>query len=372
MWRNFLERIFLVKTYKHLLSMAVSLWALYIFTEFRISSGWIFFLLPYFSLVVSLAGLVAFVQDLLGHDRDQMRVGPVLSKLEWWVNASVRVLVYGALFVFANAKLDPSPVLDRETVLQSLAGAQLDFTDSFPSLVGAIEDWEKPKHVIRLPLLLSERRTLWGGEHIAVRTRAGYFGVPWVMVIERDEAYYFREVLKLAPTATEAWKRLIHYYTGHQRWEDVVRTGQEYARLYPNDQEYLLWLGTSLGFAQRYAESIQILEDLAQRHPSYDVYQQLGWSLNWSGQSRLAAEVLEKSIPLDPDNFEAYYHLGYVYNDMAVSEKALTNFKRVLELIPHFPEVESKIAGLESIVDRERDLLSSAKGRVRQMPARQP
>lgn len=365
MWQQVLARAFLVKTYKHGITITISVWALYIFTEYRLPVGWLLFLLPFLSLIVSVAGFVAFLQDVLGPDRHDMKFGSFLSKVEWGMNAMVRVLVYGALFLFANAKLDAAPTVDHETVLHNIAGVRLDWIDRVPSLVGTIEDWKSPGDVIRVPLRSSEEQQLWGGEHITIRTRAGHFGVPWIVAIERDEAYATREVLKLAPTATEAWKRLIHYYINHQRWDDVVHTGLEYARLYPNDHEYLLWLGTSLGFAQGYTESIKILDELITRHPSYEVHQQLGWSLNWSGQSQRAAEVLERSIALDPENFEAYYHLGYVYMDMSVSEKALASFKAVVARLPHFPEVQSKIAQLEPIVAREQNLLSKTKGRLR-------
>lgn len=280
MWQHVLARTLLVKTYKHGITIAVSVWALYVFTEYRLPVGWLLYLLPFASLIVGIAGVVAFLQDLLGPDRHDMKIGPFLSKVEWGMNAMVRVLVYGALFVFANAKLDTTPTVDQETVLRTITGVRLNWTERLPSLVSTIDS-----------------------------------------------------------------------------------TGLDYARLYPNDHEYLLWVGTSLGFAQRYTESIKILNDLIVRHPSYEVHQQLGWSLNWSGQSQRASEVLERSIALDPENFEAYYHLGYVYMDMAVNEKALASFKAVLTRLPHFPEVQSKIAQLEPIVARERSLLSRAKNR---------
>lgn len=280
MWQHVLARALLVKTYKHGITIAVSVWALYVFTEYRLPVGWLLYLLPFASLIVGIAGVVAFLQDLLGPDRHDMKIGPFLSKVEWGMNAMVRVLVYGALFVFANAKLDTTPTVDQETVLRTITGVRLNWTERLPSLVSTIDS-----------------------------------------------------------------------------------TGLDYARLYPNDHEYLLWVGTSLGFAQRYTESIKILNDLIVRHPSYEVHQQLGWSLNWSGQSQRASEVLERSIALDPENFEAYYHLGYVYMDMAVNEKALASFKAVLTRLPHFPEVQSKIAQLEPIVARERSLLSRAKNR---------
>lgn len=175
MWQQVLARAFLVKTYKHGITITISVWALYIFTEYRLPVGWLLFLLPFLSLIVSVAGFVAFLQDVLGPDRHDMKFGSFLSKVEWGMNAMVRVLVYGALFLFANAKLDAAPTVDHETVLHNIAGVRLDWIDRVPSLVGTIEDWKSPSDVIRVPLRSSEEQQLWGGEHITIRTRAGHF-----------------------------------------------------------------------------------------------------------------------------------------------------------------------------------------------------
>ena len=180
MWQHVLARALLVKTYKHGITIAVSVWALYAFTEYRMPVDWPLYLLPFASLIVGIAGVVAFLQDLLGPDRHDMKIGRFIWKVEWGIHAMVRVLVYGALFVIANAKLDTTPTVDQDTVLRTITGVRLNWTERLPSLVSTIDSWESPGDVIRLPHRASEERRLWGAQHIAVRTRVGYFDVPYV------------------------------------------------------------------------------------------------------------------------------------------------------------------------------------------------
>ena len=75
-----------------------------------------------------------------------------------------------------------------------------------------------------------------------------------------------------------------------------------------------------------------------------------GATLSYAGKKLRAAEVLERSIPLNPDYWEAYYHLGYVYADLGRQEDAVAMFKKVLERNPNFPEVETEIAKLKEAI----------------------
>ncbi|MFO0773424.1 MAG: hypothetical protein U0172_02005 [Nitrospiraceae bacterium] len=370
MRRDDIYRLLLPKTHRHLLTAAVALWAGQIFTTYRLPSGWGFALLPWIAAVVGLAECAAWGQDLLGPERRRYRWGMALDRAAWWLGIATRVFVYGALFLYANAKLDTSPVVDHEVLLASKAGVRRGFFGALPSELATIRMGNDATEQFSMPLIYGEARDLWGGEHVALRTRAGYFHVPWIVGIERDEAYYTKDILQLTPTAREPQKRLIQYYSNHQRWSDVVEAGRAYARLYPADHEYILWLGSTLGFAQRYEESIALLTDLAPRHPTYDVDQQLGWSLNWSGRSQEAAVVLERSIPKNPEEFEAYYHLGYVYEDMGQLEQSLHYFTKARDILGHFPEVEAKIAVLQPLVEAAHN--RRARARLHATTIRQP
>ncbi|HXC61413.1 MAG TPA: tetratricopeptide repeat protein, partial [Nitrospiria bacterium] len=52
------------------------------------------------------------------------------------------------------------------------------------------------------------------------------------------------------------------------------------------------------------------------------------------------------SIRINPDPWEAYYRLGYIYNEMGRYKEAVAMFEKVLERQPHFPEIEKQFADL--------------------------
>lgn len=80
------------------------------------------------------------------------------------------------------------------------------------------------------------------------------------------------------------------------------------------------------------------------QRPTYENMQRYGLSLNWAGQSPSASEVFKASIPLDPNNWEAYYHLGYVYGDMGQYEEAIGYFEETLKRQPSSLEAKAMIA----------------------------
>ncbi|HET6370511.1 MAG TPA: tetratricopeptide repeat protein, partial [Nitrospiria bacterium] len=55
---------------------------------------------------------------------------------------------------------------------------------------------------------------------------------------------------------------------------------------------------------------------------------------------------LKSSIPLNPENWEAYYHLGYIYSDLGKYKEAAEMFEKVMERQPRFPEVQAQLTGL--------------------------
>jgi tetratricopeptide (TPR) repeat protein len=82
--------------------------------------------------------------------------------------------------------------------------------------------------------------------------------------------------------------------------------------------------------------------------------QAYGAALNWAGQSAEASVVLKESIHLDPDNWEAYYHLGYVYGDMGQFEEAIGFFEEVLKRQPNMLDARAMITKhREDIVQRD-------------------
>ena len=112
----------------------------------------------------------------------------------------------------------------------------------------------------------------------------------------------------------------------------------------PSDWETAVLAGELLFEASRYQDSLPFYEHGVTQHPIYSKMQEYGTALNWAGQSPRAAEVFKASIPLDPDNWEVYYHLGYVYGDMAQYEEAIRYFEESLKQRPGSLEINMMIA----------------------------
>ncbi len=81
------------------------------------------------------------------------------------------------------------------------------------------------------------------------------------------------------------------------------------------------------------------------------VYAKQG-KMTGAGRQVEGVAVLEKAIPLDPDNWWTYCALGYAHFYAGEFADAALWFERVLQLRPNFPEIEER---LRTIRSRERD-----------------
>jgi tetratricopeptide (TPR) repeat protein len=169
-------------------------------------------------------------------------------------------------------------------------------------------------------------------------------------MVERDEEHYARETLKLMPTAAAAWKGIVAFYFEHQRWPEANTAARAYLEVYPHDYDFALYAGGELAANSRYTEGIPLLELVVERKPSYEAYQALGWALSYAGNNLRAAQVLEASLALDPQDFQAYYHLGYVYTGLNRYADAIAMFEKVLERQPNMPEANAEITKLRRLL----------------------
>lgn len=346
---------------KYILASGICWWALSVQTQYRVPSRFVFLILPW----VGGALTVLSVLYLLNHLRfwvsidDPLKV--FLRRIEWWANMLIRVFVYYSLLLLVNAKLDLSTPVNKNTEITSMSGVDTVVLSGLGYSWADLRSSERSEKVQRIILQPGEKRILWGGEAVVLQIKKGYFKIPWVSRIDPDEEKYSRDILKLSPTASLAWRRLINFYLEHQRWEEASSAAHEYLRLCPNDYLFAMETGGYLDVSKQYDKGIPLLEYVIAHKPTYEAYQLLGWALSFQGNKKRAAEVLEASIPLRPDDWEAYYHLGYVYSDMAKFVEAEAAFMKALERHPDFPEVETQldnlrrwIAGEKAILDRHR------------------
>lgn len=349
-------------TFKHILLVATCLWALYIQMAFRVPSRLLFLLIPWIGTALSLLSLFLLLKQLFSHgksDSEEHSQNPIrapLLVLEGGAGLLVRVFIYYSLFLYANAKLDTSPPVDQTAEIAAITGGEIELRSPIPLRWANLRFPTDPQTVTRVLLRWDEARKLWGGESVVLQTRRGYFRLPWIAKIERDEEKYSREALALSPTATAAWRKLINFYLDHERWKEASAAALEYIQIHPSDDAFAMNVAGALNVSGNYADGIAILEPIVEKRPTYEAYQLLGWALSFNGQRPRAAEVLEASIPLRPEDWEAYYHLGYVYNDMGKVPEAIVHFEKVLERRPHFPEVKKQLADLRHLAELQRKI----------------
>jgi len=328
------------------ISIIACLLAMTIQLTYRVAGGFALILLPWVGLALGALSFTFLVSHLLGRGSAHAVVSRTFGRIQWWAGILVRVFVYYSVFLYANGKLDRSIPVDRPAQILEVMGEEIDLGWVVPYTWAELRLRDEPGRPIRVFLVGREERSLWGGDAVILQERRGYFGLPWVLRIERDEEHYAREALRLMPTAASAWKRVVGFHFKHQRWPEANAAAREYLKVYPNDYDFALNAGGELLASKRYAEGIPFLEHAIERRPTYEAFQLLGWALSYSGNNPRAAQVLEASIALDPNDFEAYYHLGYVYHGLGRYADAIAMFEKVLERRSSMPEAETEIAKL--------------------------
>ncbi len=342
-FRCFLQWAWWRLTFKHGLVLAACGLALFLQMQYRVPSLFLFLLLPWIGLAVTILSGVLLINHLVVRIPEEDPFRQTLAGIERWTGYLVRGFVYYSLLLFANGILDRADPELKPTKVLAITAENVDLTVPIPFSWVSLRSWDNPDRAERLFLTPAEQRSLWVGEEAVVRYHAGYFGVHWVSMVDRNEELYTREVLRLSPNASGAWKNLIEFNLKHKRWQEASAASQEYLKLAPKAYDYIFSVASGLLTYERYKEGIPLLEYVVARRPTYEVYQHLGWALSWSGNNPRAAEILEKSIALKSDDWEAYYHLGYVYGGMGRMEDAVKAFEKTLQLRPNFPEVRIEL-----------------------------
>jgi adenylate cyclase len=92
-----------------------------------------------------------------------------------------------------------------------------------------------------------------------------------------------------------------------------------------------------------------------------NVHMYLGWTLNFAGRPDEAIEYLNKAIRLNPYPTLSYPEgMGRSYLLKGNYEKAITEFKKALQLAPMSPPVHMYLAVTYSLLGREEEARASA------------
>lgn len=340
---HILNRVWRHLTVQHGMAASACGLAIWMQYQYRLQGSALFLFLPAIGAALLTLNILLvvnqFAKDL--HRWDPVR--RILTRLEWSAGVLVRAFVYSSLLLYANGILDSTAPIYRSAEIDSEAWRKtlgLQYVYSWVTL----RYRDDPTHPMRVLITGQERAHLWGAQPVSVTVKNGMLGIPTVTAIEQDWGWYGDEILKLAPTASTVWRLKLYFDLTHDRWSEGIKAGRKSMELNPQDWQTAVITGELLFQASRYNDSLPFYEHGFKQHPTYTMMQEYGTALNWAGQSPHAAEVLKASIPLDPDNWEAYYHLGYVYGDMAHYEEAIGYFEEALKRRPLSLEVRAMIA----------------------------
>jgi tetratricopeptide (TPR) repeat protein len=323
---------------------------MYVQMTYRVPGRFLFWLLPWIGLALSCLSIVFLINHFRARISGESPLREALRQVEWGASLLIRIFIFYGLVLYANGGLDFADPTEKPSKILSISGGTVDLGAPVGYSWADLRSWDDPKDIQHLFLQPEEQNRLWGGESVTVLVRPGFFGIPWVAKIERDEEHYARQIVQVTPSASLAWRKLVQIYLEQKRWKEAVAATHEYLKASPRSYDTAFVVGSTLSSNGRYDEGVLFLEIAVRGKPSYDAYQKLGWALSYQGNKKRAAEVLENSIPLNPDYWEAYYHLGYVYGGLGRLQDSLAMFEKTLERRPDFPEVETRIANLRRVL----------------------
>jgi Flp pilus assembly protein TadD len=246
--------------------------------------------------------------------------------LALWVNsASSAPLADIPARIVSIRTIDLGPVVYRAVALEAL-----DNTPGQQLILGNTQD----------------QRTLYAGQDVRVIGRRGILGLTRVLQVHQDMEKYYLRMVEAAPHARVALERLVGIYGEDGKFTQAIAWDATLRARYPDEYERTLWLGQRLSDAKRFAEAITVFRHAAAVSRGYEVLYSFGYALAWGGKRDEAAEILHEATVADPTDWRAFYSLGYVYSGLGRYAEARVAWTKVLELLPHFPEVEQNLRQL--------------------------
>lgn len=332
----------------HWVPFSLSCWSFWAQMTYRVPGQMLVVVLPWVNAALSFWSLAWWMGALLLKLPSAGTFQRAL--LQVWGGACAIIAlfaVYGAV-IFVNGRFDRSELVERTSVVQDIKGVETELAYVVPPWI-ELHAW-RGRGTVYLPLRGRERDAFWAGQPVVVQMRNGALGIPWVARIERDAEQQAKQILEFVPASAWAWKNLVDDYLDRTRWDEGKTALRRYLEHYPNDYIFARGCAVSLVLAHRSADAIEVMEPFLSRRPSYELYNILGFEYHKLGQRDRAIELLTASISLDPDSFDAYYHLGYVYKAMGKVPEAIAMFEEVLKRRSDFPEITAQLDQLRKLV----------------------
>ena len=188
---------------------------------------------------------------------------------------------------------------------------------------------------------------LYVGQEVLVRESRGLLGLREVLQVKENSEVYYGNMKTVLPDSFKAREGLISVYMDQKEYHKAERMYLEYLRMSPPQDNIGEYLASRLIMEEQYDIACRIYEHMLKSERNYDTLTQYGYALAYSLRYAEAVKIYEEAIMLDPDNYIAHYHLGYVFRDMKRYDDARASWTRTLELFPNFPEVKKRLTELQ-------------------------
>lgn len=326
-------------TYAAVLGLVV--WSTRVCTAYRVLGYPLVAVLPVVGTLAGYLWAILLANELLWLFPADPRLAQVIHRVKW---GSLLVIgAYGGLAVghWVNGE-SRDPVVSLPARITSIRDVNL---GAVAYRAMALESVEGRQAILGNA---SDQWDLYAGQDVRLTVRRGRLGLRRVLQVHGDMEKYYLRMLQVAPGARVALERLVGIYADRgdfaraMEWDDTLRTR------YPDEYETTLHLGERLTDAKRFQDAIRVLRKAAAVSQEYDVLYALGYALAWGGSRDEAAQYLEKATEVDPTDWRAFYSLGYVYSGLGKYPEAKAAWGKVLQFLPHFPEVEQNLRALNA------------------------
>ncbi len=127
--------------------------------------------------------------------------------------------------------------------------------------------------------------------------------------------------------------------------------------------------GVSLMLTKKYAKAISDFEHAIKEDPKFaEAYFNIGYCYDELGEHRRAVEAFKKAIQIKPDFIAAHYNLGIAFDELKQFQDSIEAYSRAAELKPDFFEAFFNLGVAHGKVNRHQDAVNAFKEAIKISP----
>lgn len=164
--------------------------------------------------------------------------------------------------------------------------------------------------------------------------------------LEMDKETWHRRIIAKWPSAKSSWRVLMANYGQPHQFDQLYQWCVAYIKNFGFDS-YMEQLGNGYWLGHDLNKALKIFELGYSLQPhNYLVLKHYGFYLAKANKKKEGIDILLKATQIEPNNFEAFYQLGWTYYEAGYSKEALVTMKKTVELNPGVTDMKSVIEQL--------------------------